>query len=979
MADGTEFDVAAAGWPEAADPAAADRLVERFSALGAAEAALAAQPAVAAMLRAIGGNSSFLADLAVRESATVARYAAEGPAPVVDAAMAELAAVPPASARRQVAAALRQARRRIALAVALADIGGVWQLAEVTGALSRFAEAALGLATAHLLRAGHDAGALVLPDPSDPPRGAGFVVLGMGKLGGHELNYSSDVDLVLLYDPAAGVYAADPDTMATCFSRYARDLSALMERRDSDGYVFRVDLRLRPDPGATPPAVSLPAALTYYESLGQNWERAAMLKARPVAGDRAMGWAFLDAIRPFIWRRGLDFAAVADLHAMKQRIDQAKDTALAPGETPAARVAGHDVKLGEGGIREIEFLAQTLLLVWAGRDPSLRDITTLGAVRKLAAAGHLPARAARDLAAAYDFLRRVEHRLQMVADRQTHSLPTRPDALRRIALFMGYPDAEAFAAELLAHLVRVRADYDSVFELVPEALLPGPAAGCDFRPDQPVPEATLAALAAMGYGDPAHVAGSVRGWLAGHPRALRSERARGLLTKLLPSLLTVLAGQPQPDVAFARFDNFLARLPAGVSILSLFQRNPGLLARVATVLGASPSLADHLALHPAALDGLLTADEGAGDAGAGDGGAGNGGAGRAERLAARLREARSLEELLGILRRVVREEDFALSVATMEGRLGAVAAAEARSLLLDDVLAALVPAVLEDFAARNGRVPGGAIGVVLLGKAGVRRQLAGSDLDLMLVYDHPAAVTESVGRRILPAPQWFVRAAHAIVGALTSRGADGPLYEVDMRLRPSGDSGPVAVSLAAFVRYHAENAWTWERMALVRARIAYAPPEFSGRLAAAIEAALHHVADPAAIRADAAAMRARIERAFPGRSPWDLKYRPGGMIDIEFMQQVGALTGTPPPAWLGAAWELYFSVQGLLRILLGRVVPDELPEASAAALLHALRAQPQGCLSGDDPVDVAGLLATLDATAAQVRAAFRQQIGEIGP
>lgn len=951
-----------AAWPQAADPAAAARLIERFAAAGRDEAAFAATSAGGALLGAIGGASPYLSDLAVREAPVVLRVASEGAAPAVAAALATLDALPPTIERGRLMAALRTAKRQVALAVALADIGGQWDLAQVTAALSGLAEAALRRAVAHILRAGHDAGELCLPHPDDPERGAGFVVLGMGKLGARELNYSSDIDLILLYDPDAGVYARDPDGMGTCFSRYARDLAAFMERREAGGYVFRTDLRLRPDPGATPPAVSLPGALFYYESMGQNWERAAMLKARPVAGDLAMGAAFLDAIRPFVWRRGLDFAAVADLHAMKRRIDAHKDTALTAGAHPAARIAGHNVKLGEGGIREIEFLAQTLQLVWGGRDPELRDPTTVGALRRLAAAGHLPARAAQDLVAAYAFLRHVEHRVQMVADRQTHTLPERADELARLAVFLGYPDADAFARDLLDHLLRVRADYTAVFELVPEGEAPRPAVVLDFRGDAAPAEATVAALHALGFQDTTHVAASVRAWQAGRLRALRSDRARAMLDQMLPALLEALGAQPQPDAAFARFDNFLSRLPAGVPILSLFQRNPALLERVATVLGAAPSLADHLATHPSALDGLLSPDE---DEDIGD------------RLDARLRDARGLEDTLAILRRAVREASFRLSVATLEGRLPAAAAAEARSRLLDAVLGALAPAVLADFAQRNGEVPGGVMGVVLLGKAGVRRLMAGSDLDMMLIYDFPEGVTESVGARRVPTQQWFVRAAHALVGALTAPGADGRLYEVDMRLRPSGNKGPVAVSLAGFARYHAESAWTWERMALTRARVAWAPPGLGARIEAAIAAALRHRADPAAIRADARTMRARIAREHPGRNRWDMKYRPGGMIDIEFMEQVGVLCGTAPPApWLARAWELYFTVQSLLRILLGPATPaDDLPEASAAALLRAVRAG----WDGDDsaPVDVAGLLTSLDATAARVRAAFSEQIGEI--
>jgi glutamate-ammonia-ligase adenylyltransferase len=301
-------------------------------------------------------------------------------------------------------------------------------------------EATLSFATAHLLRADYDAGELGLPHPSDPARSSGFTVLGMGKLVSRELNFSSDVDLVVLYDPAAAIYteATEGHAMGGFASRIARGLVSLMEARDPDGYVFRTDLRLRPDPAVTPPAVALPAAITYYESMGQNWERAAMIKARPVAGDLALGATFLEAIRPFVWRRGLDFAAVADIHAMKRRIDQHKGGALADGADPLARIAGHNVKLGEGGIREIEFLAQTLQLVWGGRDPGLRVPTTLGALRMLVRAGHVPRDAARELGAAYRFLRRVEHRLQMTADRQVHDLPQRRDDLARFATFMGY-------------------------------------------------------------------------------------------------------------------------------------------------------------------------------------------------------------------------------------------------------------------------------------------------------------------------------------------------------------------------------------------------------------------------------------------------------------------------------------------------------------------------------------------------------------
>ncbi len=331
------------------------------------------------MVRSLGGNSPFLADLAIREADTLAELAASGPDRTLARAMAELHAITPEMARARVSAAMRGAKRKVALLVAIADIGGIRPLPWLTGALSDLAETALDLACGHLLRAAHDLGELRLPKPAMPGSGSGLAILGMGKLGARELNYSSDIDLILIFDPSADIYTdRTPEHARQAFmSRLARELVALLEARDADGYVFRTDLRLRPDPAATPPVIALPAALTYYESMAQNWERAAMIKARPVAGDRAAGAGFLEAIRPFVWRRGLDFAAMADIHAMKRRVDQHKGGVFADTGDPVSRIAGHDVKLGGGGIREVEFLAQTLQLVWGGRDPTLRVPGTL--------------------------------------------------------------------------------------------------------------------------------------------------------------------------------------------------------------------------------------------------------------------------------------------------------------------------------------------------------------------------------------------------------------------------------------------------------------------------------------------------------------------------------------------------------------------------------------------------------------------------
>jgi glutamate-ammonia-ligase adenylyltransferase len=956
--------------PPAADPAAAARLIEEIAGSGWP---WARSPEGAALLAAIGGNSPFLADLARGETATLDEIFAHGPRPALAAINAGLASCPPTLARAEIARRLRVAKRRAALIIALADIAGVFRLEDVTAALSRFAERALRLATDHLLADAAASGALRLPDRAHPARGAGFVVLALGKLGGRELNYSSDIDLVLLHDPAAHPY--HEDAIGAQFTRIARALVALMQTRDADGYVFRTDLRLRPDPSATPPSVSLPAAIAYYESLGQSWERAALLKARPVAGDLALGRTFLAAIRPFIWRRGVDFALIHDIAAMRRRIE-AEQRRMGAGD-PLARLLGHDLKLGQGGIREIEFLVQALQLVWGGRDPGLRVPATLPALRLLCRAGHLAPESARALAAAYRFLRRAEHRLQMIADRQTQRLPEDEADLRRFALFLGFSATPAFVARLSRHLAAVARHYREVFEAVPAA----PAA-LDFSGPEPAP-ATLASVREMGFARPEAVAAAVGGWLSGRVRALRSERARELLSEILPQLLAAFGAQADPETAFARLQAFLERLPAGVQLFSLFQHNPALIARIAAILGAAPALAEHLARAPGAIEGLLAPEAPPPPA---------------RMFAERLADAADLEVAIAIIRTIVREENFRLSVALMEGRLDVDAAGEARSALADAALAALLARVLADHAARFGALPGGAMAVVVLGKAGSREMMAGSDLDLMLIYDHPESVSESEdlpGRRRIPAGQWFLRAAQSFIAAVTAPDADGPLYAVDMRLRPSGNKGPVAVALGAFIRYHAETAWTWERMALTRARVLAAAPDFGARVQAAIVAAIAGAAPAALVRADAAAMRARLAREHPPAGPWDVKYRDGGLIEVEFIAQALqviaarddptllhpttriALTHLAARGWLTpaeaetliAADRLFRIVQEMLRITIGpqqgaALAAGALPPLAASTLLRAAGA-----------LDIAALHATLNQTMADVRRLFIRHLG----
>ncbi|MBM3525119.1 MAG: glutamine-synthetase adenylyltransferase, partial [Alphaproteobacteria bacterium] len=555
-----------ATWPAPADRDAVTRERERLDAeldasrnepdAAALSALLGLRPTEDA-LAALFGNSPFLTTCALRDAPFLGRLLRDGPQAAlahVLATMVEQAAEPEAPLMRL----LRLARRRAALAIALADIGGLWDVARVTNALSDFADRSIGLAVDDQLRQLARNGAIELADPDRPSHDSGLVVLGMGKLGGRELNYSSDVDLIVMYD-LARVRGPDRDGLQRQFVRLVRGVVKILEERTADGYVLRTDLRLRPDPGATPLAMSTDAAEFYYETLGQNWERAAMIKARPVAGDIAAGEAFLLALRPFLWRRHLDFAAVQDIHSIKRQIHAHRGGGQ-------VALAAHNIKVGRGGIREIEFFAQTLQLIWGGRDPSLRIRATCESLRALEAAGHADHGVVLRLTRCYELLRRTEHRLQMIADQQTQTLPGDEAGLTHLAIFLGFADLDAFARALLDALRTVERLYAGLFEEAPDLGEQGGNLVFTGTEDDP---GTLETLKRLGFRDPSVVAGQVRAWHHGRYRCMRSARARELLTELMPTLLGALGRAGDPDAAFLNFDRFMSRLPAGVQLFSL--------------------------------------------------------------------------------------------------------------------------------------------------------------------------------------------------------------------------------------------------------------------------------------------------------------------------------------------------------------------------------------------------------------------------
>ena len=918
---------------------------------------IAADAAGGQLLQAVFGNSAFLVQCAVSDPGSLRLTLQESPDAAVAAAMASLpAAADDSLDTRALSRCLRVAKRRIALAVAVADIAGLWPLEKVTGVLSDFAGAALDAACRHLLRERARAGAFALADPADPLRGSGLIVLGMGKLGAHELNYSSDIDLIVLYD-AEVVRTDDPDALQSHVVRLTRDLVRLIDERTADGYVFRTDLRLRPDPGSTPPAMSVLAAEIYYESLGQNWERAAMIKARPVAGDKAAGQAFVDMLRPFVWRRNLDFAAIQDVHSIKRQIN-----AFRGGGQIA--VKGHNIKLGRGGIREIEFFAQTQQLIWGGREPSVRAAGTEAALRALCDLGPVAERARDELIAAYRFLRQLEHRLQMRADEQTQTLPQDDEGLAAIAAFMGYARAEDFVEVLLGHLRRVEAHYAALFEDAPALGAAGAVGGnLVFTGGEADPD-TLATIRRFGFQNPQAVDSAVRGWHHGRVRAMRSTRARELLTELTPRLLTALARTADPDAAFLRFGEFLSRLPAGVQLFSMFHSRPEQLDLVAEIMGEAPRLAEHLARRPQLLDSVLTADFFKALPGRDELG---------RELDALLARADHIEAVLDTCRRWAGDRRFQVGVQRLREMLPAHAIAQSLSAIADVALDHLLPRVAADFAAAHGQLPGSEMVVVAMGKLGSEELTPTSDLDLIFVYTYPEGCEESDGARPLSPTQYFARLGQRLIGALTAQTAEGRLYEVDLRLRPSGHAGPLATRLDAWEQYQAANAWTWEHMALTRARPVAGPQRLRARIAAMIHEVLVRPRDPDALVLDVADMRARMAQERATEVVWDIKDVRGGLVDVEFIAQYLQLrhahghpqilaTATPEalrraeeagvvdPAdaeRLIAALDLWHAIQGMLRLFMD-APPRAGGEAAFPAKLRQELARAGGAVDFDD-------------------------------
>lgn len=765
----------------------------------------------------------------------------------------------------EVMVALRAMKQEIHLAIAMADIAGAWDVLDVTAALTRMADTAVSLALAFLLREAARRGKLNLPEPEDPEKGCGVVVLALGKHGAGELNYSSDVDLVVFFDPDSSALA-EPGEAGQLFVRITRALVKILQERTGDGYVLRVDLRLRPDPGSTSVAISLPAAFGYYETSGQNWERAAFIKARAIAGDVAIGEQFLNELTPFIWRKYFDYAAIADIHAMKRQIHAVRGYA-------SIAVAGHDVKLGRGGIREVEFFVQTQQLIFGGRRPQLRGRRTLDMLAELHNDGWVTEDAVEELGAGYRFLREIEHRLQMRNDEQTQRLPADDTAVDLFAKFCGFDSMAGFSAAITKHFSAIEKHYARLFEDAPG--LASESGSLVFAGGEDDPE-TLETLSRMGFQNPERASDVVRGWHFGRRAATQSARAREVLTELVPSLLEAFAGSSDPDAALSSFDEALARMPAAIELFTILRSNESVRELFGDILGSAPSLAQVVAQRPHVLDAAIDPDllQASRDAGIYSA--------RAGRI---LETAGTTEEFLDNIRDMALEETFLIGVRTLSGMIGPYEAGHSYSWLAEALLRAAVTHVHERFAEDHGHVPGGACIIIGLGRLGSLEMTATSDLDLILLYDFDEEHPESDGRRSLHASQYYARLTQRILSALTVSTRRGPLYEIDMRLRPSGRQGPVATKIASFAEYQSREAETWEHMALCRARVVAGDPALAGRAAKIVAHTLSTERDEDSLRKSVGDMRRLIAREKGESDIWDLKLCMGGLLDLEFIAQ----------------------------------------------------------------------------------------------
>lgn len=781
----------------------------------------------------MAGSSPYLRGLLAREADWFAASLTDQPEDVFEAL---LTALPGEGDPGDV---LRQAKRRVSLLLAACDLAGVWSLEEVTGALTRFADLAVERALNAEIAQLHARGKL----PFETAAEAGLVALAMGKMGAFELNYSSDIDLICLFD-ADRIDQSDYEDFRALFQRVVRNAMQVLSVQKGEGYVFRTDLRLRPNPAVTPICVPMDAAERYYEAEGRTWERAAFIKARPAAGDVAEGDMFLDRLKPFVWRRHLDFNAVRDAHDIRLAIREHKKL------SGVVNVPGHDMKLGRGGIREIEFFAQTRQLISGGRDAEIRQRGTVAAMAALAARDWVPGDVAHTLTDAYRAHRETEHRIQMLRDAQTHQMPNGGEALDQVARLSGWADTQAFVADQQIRLEEVHSIIEGFFA-PPEAV-------------------------AMPVDDPATRTHVMDSW-HGLP-AFRSNRALQIFERLRPELMRRINGRSDPDATLSALDQFVRGLPAGVQLFALFEANPQILDLLLDICATAPALSNYLSRNTSVFDAVISGGffdlPNSQD--------------WQTSLALELAEAGDFEDALLRARLWQKEQHFRVGVLLLRQMASLEEVETGYSDLAQAVLRALLPVVEAEVARRYGRFEAQSVALLAMGKLGSGQMTATSDLDLIVVYEVEGDFAD--GRQGLAPQQYFARLTQTLITALSSAMAEGRLYEVDMRLRPSGRQGPVAVSVAAFEDYQKTQAWTWEHLALTRARSVAGASALRNRLEAIRRDVLGQPRQAERVLEDVREMRAKLASAKAEKADlWEVKDRAGGLLDLELGAQTLAL------------------------------------------------------------------------------------------
>ena len=695
-----------------------------------------------------------------------------------------------------------------------------------------------------------------------------LVVFGLGKLGGGELNFSSDVDLVYAYPQGGESDGPRPLAAEEYFARLGQRLAKLLDETTVDGFSHRVDLRLRPFGNAGRVALSFAGMDNYFQREGRDWERYAWLKARAVAGDIAAGEAWLQTLRPFVYRRYLDFTALDGLREMKAAITA----------EVARKDMFDDIKRGPGGIREIEFLTQALQLIRGGREATLRERRLLYALPALVACGQMDPQDGADLLHAYDFLRRLENRLQMLRDAQTHALPSDPTDRLRLACTLGYEDWDALVAALDVQRQRVSTEFAAL--LAPRAGQAAPDALSNYW--RGLPEGGSAeVLAEAGFSDAHGADQSLRDFAQSLGVKSLSDAARARLDRVLPALLHAATRSPQPDAALKRVLGLLQAVLRRTSYLALLDEQPSALARLVDVLARSALLAERLAAYPLLLDELLDIrvsgpmpDEAA--------------------MQAECNAALNVDDPEAALR-LLNETRLALSfrmaLAALDGRQRAVDSTRQLAQLAQAVVVTALQMAEADMQQAHGIIPGGRFAIIGYGSLGGLELGFGSDLDLVFLHDHPSDQDSSDGKRPLDPGRWYARLAQKVMALLGAVTAAGRLYDIDVRLRPDGGKGSLVSSLASYTEYQRERAWTWEHQALVRARGIAGDESLLADFERVRAQTLGRVRDREVLFADVLKMRARmrteLDRSDAGRL--DLKQGPGGVVDLEFLLQTGVL------------------------------------------------------------------------------------------